>query len=51
MGRSKKAPDGDGQFVNASYFNFNDERLNFNSNDVRNQNPNFGSLGLRLPGM
>jgi hypothetical protein len=37
------APGGDGQFVNAPYFNFNGGDLKFNTNWVDNPNDNYGS--------
>ena len=49
MGRSKKAPDGDGQFVNASYLNVNDDRFYYNSNDVDNPNENYGTASAFVP--
>jgi hypothetical protein len=43
MDRSNKAPESDGVFSNAPYFNFNDENLKFNTNDIDNPNDNYGS--------
>jgi hypothetical protein len=36
-------PDGDGKFSNAPYFNFNDGKVKFDTNDVDNANDNYGS--------
>lgn len=36
-------PDADGRFDNAPYFNFNDDKLKFDTNDVDNANDNYGS--------
>lgn len=44
MDRSNKAPEADGDFYNAPYFNFNDENLKFNTNDIDNANDNYGSV-------
>lgn len=41
---SGKPPDGDGSFDNAPIFNFNDDKLKFNTNDVSNVNDNYGSV-------
>jgi hypothetical protein len=43
MDGRRQYPDGDGQFVNAPYFNFNDGDLKFNTNWVDNPNDNYGS--------
>lgn len=40
---SSKAPDADGKFSNAPYFNFNDDKVKFDTNDVSNANDNYGS--------
>ncbi len=42
-------PKADGQFSNAPYFNFNDDKLKFNTNDVGNANENYGSASALLP--
>ena len=42
-------PDADDKFGNAPYFNFNDDKLNFDFNKVDNANPNYGSAsGFRF---
>lgn len=46
---NKGAPKADGEFSNAPYFNWNDGQLKFNTNDVSNFNPNYGSASFRLP--
>jgi hypothetical protein len=40
---SGKAPDADGKFSNAPYFNFNDDKVKFDTNDVSNANDNYGT--------
>ncbi len=42
-------PDADGKFSNAPYFNFNDNKVKFNTNDVSNANENYGSASAVLP--
>lgn len=42
-------PDADGQFYKAPYFNFNDGKLKFDTNDVDNANENYGSASGLLP--
>lgn len=42
-------PDADGQFVNAPYFNFNDGKVKFDTNDFDNANDNYGSASGFLP--
>lgn len=49
MDGNNKAPKADGQFVNAPYFNFNDDKLKFDTNDVDDVNPNYGSASALLP--
>ena len=49
MNRNNKAPEADGQFVNAPYFNFNDDKLKFDTNDVDDANSNYGSASALLP--
>ncbi len=39
----RQIPDADGAFSNAPIFNFNDERLKFDTNFASNANPNYGS--------
>ena len=39
----KQYPDADGRFGNAPYFNFNDGKVKFNTDDVSNPNDNYGS--------
>jgi hypothetical protein len=46
---SGKTPDADGKFWNAPIFNFNDDKLKFNTNDVSNANDNYGSVSGFLP--
>lgn len=36
-------PNADGEFSNAPYFNFNDDKLKFDTNRIDNANDNFGS--------
>lgn len=43
------APKAAGQFSNAPYFNWNDGKLKFDTNEVSNFNPNYGSVSFRLP--
>jgi hypothetical protein len=43
------SPDADGQFVKAPIFNFNDDKVKFNTNDVDNFNDNYGSASGLLP--
>jgi len=43
------SPNADGQFVKAPIFNFNDDKLKFNTNDVDNANENYGSVSGFLP--
>lgn len=40
---SGKAPDADGKFSNAPYFNFNDDKVKFDTNDVSNANDDYGT--------
>jgi len=42
-------PDADGDFNNAPYFNFNDDKVKFNTNYVDNANKNYGSASAFLP--
>ena len=44
---ANKNPDGDGNFNNAPYLNFNDGELKLNCNHVENTNPNYGSGSLQ----
>jgi hypothetical protein len=37
-------PDADGDFNDAPYFNFNDDKVKFNTNWVSNANANCGSV-------
>ena len=46
---SGKIPDADDEFGNAPIFNFNDDKLKFNTNDVSNANENYGSVSGFLP--
>ncbi len=46
---SNKAPKADGVFSNAPYWNFNDDKLKFDTNPVDNANPNYGSASAFLP--
>ncbi len=46
---SSKAPNADGDFSKSSIFNFNDDKLKFNTNDVSNANDNYGSVSGFLP--
>ena len=39
----KQYPDADDRFDNAPYFNFNDGKVKFDTNDVSNPNDNYGS--------
>ena len=48
-GEGSRAPKPDAAFSNAPYWNFNDDKLKFNSNDVDNPNPNYGSASAALP--
>lgn len=42
-------PDADGQFENAPIFNFNDGKLEFNTNWFNNANDNYGSASGAVP--
>ena len=44
-----KAPNADGDFSKSPYFNFNDDKLKFNTNDVSNANDNYGSVSGFVP--
>ena len=46
---SSKAPNADGDFSKSPIFNFNDDKLKFNTNDVSNANENYGSVSGFLP--
>lgn len=48
MGKSND-PKADGQFSNAPYFNFNNDKLNFDTNDVSNPNEHYGSASALFP--
>jgi len=48
MDKSKYS-DADGDFSNAPYFNFNDDKLKFNTNSVDNPNENYGSASAFAP--
>ena len=41
--------DGDDSFGHAPYFNFNDDKVKFDTNDVSNANDNYGSASAFLP--
>ncbi len=43
------SPNADGQFVKAPIFNFNDDKVKFNTNDAGNANENYGSVSGFLP--
>ena len=40
----RQDPDADGDFNKAPYFNFNDDKVKFDTNDVDNANDNYGSM-------
>ena len=42
-------PDADGQFDNAPYFNFNDDKVKFDTNWFDNANDNYGSASGFVP--
>jgi hypothetical protein len=42
-------PDGDGKFVNAPIFNWNDGKLHFNTNWTNNANKQYGSASGFAP--
>ena len=42
-------PNADGKFLNAPYFNFNDDKVKFNTNQIDNANDNYGSASASLP--
>ena len=44
-----KAPNADGDFSKSPIFNFNDDKLKFNTNDVSNANDNYGSVSAFVP--
>lgn len=44
-----KTPDADGVFSKAPIFNFNDDKLKFDTNDVSNANDNYGSVSGFVP--
>lgn len=43
------APDADGDFSNAPYFKFNDDKVKFDANWTDNANDNYGSASAFLP--
>ncbi len=45
----KAIADADGQFDNAPNFNFNDDKVKFDTNKVSNTNENYGSVSGFLP--
>ncbi len=45
----RQYPDADGRFSKAPYFNFNDDKLKFDTKDVDNANDNYGSVSGLLP--
>jgi hypothetical protein len=45
----KQNPDGDGKFVNAPIFNWNDDKLHFNTNWTNNANKQYGSASGFVP--
>jgi len=47
--RQRQNPDADGVFSNAPYFNWDDGKLKFDTNDVDNANDNYGSASGFLP--
>lgn len=49
MAGSNKAPKVGKTFSNYPYWNFNDDKLKFNFNDVDNPNENYGSSSGCLP--
>ena len=42
-------PEADGDFSKAPNFNFNDDKVKFNTNSVDNPNDNFGSVSGSVP--
>ena len=42
-------PNADDKFLNAPYFNFNDDKVKFNTNQIDNANDNYGSASASLP--
>lgn len=46
---SGKTPDADGVFSKAPIFNFNDDKLKFDTNDVSNANDNYGTVSGFVP--
>jgi len=46
---SGKTPDADGAFSKAPIFNFNDDKLKFDTNDVSNANDNYGTVSGFAP--
>ncbi len=46
---SGKTPDANGVFSKAPIFNFNDDKLKFDTNDVSNANDNYGSVSGFVP--
>ncbi len=44
-----KYPDSDVRFDQAPYFNFNDDKVKFDTNDVDNANENYGSTSGFVP--
>jgi hypothetical protein len=48
MGKSKDS-EADGDFDKAPYFNFNDDKVKFDTNRVDNTNDNYGSASGFLP--
>jgi hypothetical protein len=43
------APDANGSFSKSPYFNFDNDKLKFDTNDVSNANDNFGSVSAFVP--
>lgn len=43
------SPDADGDFSNAPYFNFNNDKLKFDTNWIDNANDNYGSASAFSP--
>ena len=42
-------PDGNGDFSHAPYFNFNDDKVRFDTKHVSNANDNYGTASGFLP--
>lgn len=49
MGGRGQYYDADGQFDNAPYFNFNDDKVKFDASDVQSARDSYGSASASFP--